>query len=185
MNEQATTAAPPPGVTESDMHAVYDRTKALIALVKGDSNGVALDALFSAYVNEAYRRDKRPGCAALMLRVGRMMAQDSMPVGANRGVDAAAAPAPAPGAHPSAGYTAADVAAINRLLDSLARRLHDVPGQIALSALLTMYMRVAQVQGDELAAAENLLATGARVVMQQTLAGNATHGAPPAGTTLH
>jgi hypothetical protein len=181
MNEQASNSALPSGIAETDMHAVCDRTKELIALVKGDSNGVALDSLFSAYVNEAYRRDKRPGCAALMLRVGRMMAEDTMPLGASPGVNAVAAP----GAAAPAGYTAEDVAAINRLLDSLARRLHDVPGQIALSALLTMYMRVAQVQGDELKAAENLLATGARVVMQQTLAGNGAQGMAPAGTTLH
>jgi len=183
MNEQKPTAEAPRGLMEADLAALHQRTQALIALVKDDSNGTALDALISAYVNEAYRRERRASCAAMMVRLGRMMMTDNMPT-AGSALLTAAPVAPAPGQAP-AGYSVEDVAAIEKLLDSLATLLHDVTGNVALSALLTMYLRAAEVQGDLLKAAENLLATGARVVMEQMLAGKLPHAAAPTGTTFH
>jgi hypothetical protein len=181
MNEPTTDGVRSPGITEADMHAVHARTKALIALVSGDSNGTALDALISAYVNEAYRRDRRASCAAMILRLGRLMMEDKLPT-----QGAAVINTPAPATAAPAGYSAEDVAAVEQLLDSLATLLHDVPGQVALSALLTMFLRVAEVQGDTVKAAEHLMATGARVVMEQLLAGKLQHASPaPAGATLH
>lgn len=176
--------------TPARQSEIRERTRALIDLVGNDGTVVALDSLLAAYVHVATQRGRIEECGGVLQRLGAQMggamrvATAIVPSAATIDVEDALK-------QPPKGYTEEDVRIASGLVEQFVAATWSVNHRCALSALLTVYMQVAERQGESVKAAEHLVSVGGGVLLQAMLdqAGGpkaqTTAEVRPQGTTVH